>query len=111
MKPGWIQIRLPWMACRDRSKQGAVGRSSPIHTFPQRIQYTRKAKAFADRSREEVYQLVIDRVIRPDIVGVWNLWPPSPRQMKFVQPWRRNTDAELDFTSWLNRDFVTRPNE
>src|SRR5215216_5074517 len=32
-------------------------------------------KPFESRTRQEVYQLVIDRIIRPQIVGVWNLWP------------------------------------
>jgi phosphate transport system permease protein len=69
-----------------------------------------KQKPFADRSREEVYQLVIDRVIRPDIVGVWNLWP-SLTQADEIRATlaQEHPDAELDFTSWLNRDFVTRP--
>ena len=30
---------------------------------------------FADRSREDVYQLVVERIIRPEVVEVWNLWP------------------------------------
>src|SRR6185436_5032744 len=32
-----------------------------------------KDKPFAERSREEVYQLVIERIIRPQVVQVWNL--------------------------------------
>ncbi|HEX6035223.1 MAG TPA: hypothetical protein VFY83_12340, partial [Anaerolineales bacterium] len=31
-------------------------------------------KSFASRSREEVHQLVVDRIIRPQVVEVWNLW-------------------------------------
>ena len=69
-----------------------------------------KEKPFADRTREEVYQLIVERVIRPDIVGVWNLWP-SLTQADEIRATlaQEHPDAELDFTSWLNRDFVTRP--
>jgi phosphate transport system permease protein len=69
-----------------------------------------KEKPFAERTREEVYQLVVERVIRPDIVGVWNLWT-SLTQADEIRATlaQEHPEAELDFTSWLNRDFVTRP--
>ena len=69
-----------------------------------------KAKPFADRTREEVYQLVVERVIRPDIVGVWNLWP-SLTQANEIRATvaQEHPDAELDFVSWLTRSFVARP--
>jgi phosphate transport system permease protein len=69
-----------------------------------------KEKPFAERTREEVYQLVVERVIRPEIVGVWNLWP-SLTQADEIRATlaQEHPEAELDFTSWLNSDFVTRP--
>jgi phosphate transport system permease protein len=69
-----------------------------------------KAEPFADRTREEVYQLIIERVVRPEIVGVWNLWP-SLTQADEIRATlaQEHPDAELDFVSWLNRSFVTRP--
>jgi phosphate transport system permease protein len=69
-----------------------------------------KAKPFAERSREEVAQLITERVIRPDIVGVWNLWP-SLTQADEIRATvaENNPDAELEFVSWLTTDFVTRP--
>ena len=67
-------------------------------------------KSFVDRTREEVYQLVVERIIRPEVVQVWNLWP-SLTQADEIRATlaREHPDAELDFISWLSKDFVTRP--
>ena len=67
-------------------------------------------KPFASRSREEVYQLVIDRIIRPQIVEVWNLWP-SLTQADQIQASvaADHPKAELDFVSWLTPGFIARP--
>jgi phosphate transport system permease protein len=69
-----------------------------------------KAKPFANRTREEVHQLIVERVIRPDIVGVWNLWT-SLTQTDEIRATlaQEHPDAELDFVSWLTRDFINRP--
>jgi phosphate transport system permease protein len=67
-------------------------------------------KSFAERSGEEVYQLVVERIIRPKVVQVWNLWP-SLTQADVIRATvaQEHPDAELDFVSWLTSDFVTRP--
>ncbi len=67
-------------------------------------------KSFESRSREEVYQLVIDRIIRPQIVGVWNLWP-SLTQADEIRATvaKDHPKAELDFISWLTPGFIARP--
>lgn len=67
-------------------------------------------KPFEDRSREEVYQLVVERIIRPKVVQVWDLWP-SLTQADEIRATvaREHPKAELDFVSWLTTDFVTRP--
>ena len=69
-----------------------------------------REKPFADRSREEVYQLVVERIIRPDVVQVWKLWP-SLTQADEIRATvaQEYPKAELDFVSWLTTDFVTRP--
>ncbi len=69
-----------------------------------------KDKPFASRSREEVYQLVIDRIIRPQIVGVWNLWPSLTRADEIrAAVAKDHPKAELDFVSWLTSGFIARP--
>ena len=69
-----------------------------------------KEKPFADRTREEVSQLIVERVVRPDIVGVWNLWP-SLTQADEIRATlaQEHPNAELDFVSWLTTDFIARP--
>lgn len=69
-----------------------------------------KQKPFAERTREEVYQLIVDRIIRPEIVGVWHLWPSLTQADEIrATVTQENPDAELQFVSWFTRDFVTRP--
>jgi len=69
-----------------------------------------KAKSFADRSREEVYQLVVERIVKPQVVQVWNLWQ-SLTQADAIRATvaQDHPEAELEFVSWLNADFVRRP--
>lgn len=67
-------------------------------------------KSFTDRSREEVYQLVVERIIRPKVVQVWKLWPSLTQADEIRATLARDyPKAELDFVSWLTTDFVTRP--
>ena len=67
-------------------------------------------KPFADRTREEVYQLIVERIIRPEVVQVWNLWPSLTQAAEIRATLAaEHPDAELDFISWLSKDFVTRP--
>lgn len=67
-------------------------------------------KSFASRSREEVHQLVIDRIIRPQVVEVWSLWSSLTRANQIRETVAQEyPDAELDFVSWLTTDFIARP--
>ncbi len=67
-------------------------------------------KSFAVRSREEVYQLVVERIIRPKVVQVWDLWPSLTQADEIRATMAQDhPGAELDFVSWLTTDFVTRP--
>src|SRR5688500_12658835 len=67
-------------------------------------------KPFAERSREEIYQLIVERIIRPEVVQVWNLWP-SLTQADEIRATlaAEHPNAELDFVSWLSTNFVSRP--
>ena len=67
-------------------------------------------KPFATRSRDEVYQLVVERIIRPKVVQVWKLWPSLTRADEIrATVANDHPGAELDFVSWLTTNFVTRP--
>jgi phosphate transport system permease protein len=67
-------------------------------------------KAFSDRSSEEVYQLVVERIIRPKVVQVWKLWPSLTQAAEIrATVAQEHPDAELEVVSWLTSDFVSRP--
>jgi phosphate transport system permease protein len=67
-------------------------------------------KPFAERTREEVFQLVVERIVRPKVVQVWNLWPSLTQADEIRATVAQDfPEAELDFVSWLTTDFVTRP--
>lgn len=67
-------------------------------------------KPFADRSGEEVFQIVVERIIRPKVVEVWDLWPSLTQADRIrATVAEQFPKAELDFTAWLTGDFVTRP--
>lgn len=69
-----------------------------------------KDQPFAERSEEEVFQLAVERIIRPQVVEVWNLWPSLTQSDKIrAAVANDHPDAELDFVSWLTYDFVSRP--
>jgi phosphate transport system permease protein len=65
---------------------------------------------FEERSRENVFQIVVERIIRHKIVSVWDLWPSLTQADEIRATVAQDfPTAELDFVSWLTYDFVTRP--
>jgi phosphate transport system permease protein len=67
-------------------------------------------KPFADRSRSEIYQLVLERIVRVEVADNWNLWE-SLTQAEEIKATvaEKYPNATLRFVSWLTVDFVTRP--
>ena len=69
-----------------------------------------KDQPFAERSRENVYQLIVERVIKYKVDESWNLWE-SLTQADSLRA-KAATDypgAEFRFVNWLNADFISRP--
>jgi len=67
-------------------------------------------KPFAERSREEVYQLVQDRVVEPKIVASWSLTESLlNRKAIEAEVASEYPNAKLQFRSWLNADFIRNP--
>lgn len=65
---------------------------------------------FAERSRENVYGLVVERVVNPQIVATWTLYDSLFHRSAIEAVVReRYPQAELEFRSWLNPSFVTSP--
>src|SRR5688572_18696453 len=65
---------------------------------------------FAERSRANVYQLVIERIVKYDIKESWQLWDSLTRSSEIKAIVARDyPNAQLRFLSWLTTDFVSRP--
>ena len=64
-------------------------------------------KPFEQRSREDVYNLVVTRVLEPEIVASWplstSLMERAAIQAQVEAQW---PDARLRFRSWLTLDFL-----
>lgn len=67
-------------------------------------------KPFAERSRDEVYSLIVDRLLKPQVVENWSLvdsltkWAEIEAFVAAEAP-----QARLEFVSWLTPEFVSRP--
>ncbi|MFQ5613855.1 MAG: phosphate ABC transporter permease PstA [Anaerolineae bacterium] len=67
-------------------------------------------RPFAERSREDVYNLVLERVIEPEIVQTWSLYDSVfNRPAVYAEAARKYPAAELAFVSWIDADFVRKP--
>ncbi|MEJ2736940.1 MAG: phosphate ABC transporter permease, partial [Anaerolineae bacterium] len=67
-------------------------------------------KPFAERSREEIYDLVVERVVEPEVVGTWPLFESLlHRADVLAEAAEAFPSAEVRFTSWINPQFVVSP--
>ena len=63
---------------------------------------------FAERSQANLYELVVERVVEPAVVASWNLLPSIFNRAEIeASIFASNSDAELTFHSWINRNFLT----
>lgn len=70
-----------------------------------------REKPMEDRSRDEVYDVVVDAVVQPrDIVGTWTLVDSLLRRSEIIAQVNQETpSATVKFRSWLNPDFINSP--
>jgi len=67
-------------------------------------------KPLAERSREEVYDLVVERVVEPEVVGTWPLFELLlHRADVLAEAAEAFPGAEVRFTSWINPQFAVSP--
>jgi phosphate transport system permease protein len=65
---------------------------------------------FEDRSQEDVFNLVLERVVEPEIVQTWPLFESVfSRSQVRSEAAAKYPDAEVRFVSWLNPRFITNP--
>lgn len=67
-------------------------------------------KSFENRSRADVYGLVLERIVKYQVVGSWTLWESltQPAAIK-AQVLADHPQARLRFISWLTLDTIRRP--
>ncbi len=65
---------------------------------------------FEERTREEIYDLVIERVVEPEAAATWSLFDSLFHKDEInAEVAEKYPDAELIFTSWFSGDFLTSP--
>ncbi|GAB4540529.1 MAG: hypothetical protein Kow0063_30430 [Anaerolineae bacterium] len=65
---------------------------------------------FATRSREDVYALVIERVVEPEVVQTWPLFDSVfDRPAVLAEAAEKYPGAEIQFVSWIDPEFITTP--
>jgi phosphate transport system permease protein len=66
--------------------------------------------SWEERSREEIYNLVIERVVEPTVVDTWSLYDSIfSRDQVFAEAAEKYPNAEVQFKSWLSGDFLVTP--
>jgi phosphate transport system permease protein len=78
---------------------------------PGKFRQLEREKSLADRTWEEVYQVVVDDVVQPnEIVGTWTLVESlTMREAILAEVEQEYPQASVSFTSWIDPQFVTSP--
>lgn len=68
-----------------------------------------REKPFDERSRKEIYDLVIERIVKFEVEETWLLWESltNSAEIKASVPVEQ-TGTELRFVAWANWDFLRR---
>lgn len=66
-------------------------------------------KPFAERSSDEIYDLVVERVVKYEVEETWLLWDSLTKsaEIKASVP-TEQSGTELEFEYWVNWDFLRR---
>jgi phosphate transport system permease protein len=69
-----------------------------------------RTQPFAERTRENVYELVLERVIDPKIARTWTLLDSIfKKEAIFAEAAKAFPDAHLEFRVWLTNRFISSP--
>jgi len=64
----------------------------------------------ANRSRQEIFGLVWERVVEPQVIVTWTLFETLfDRDAIEAERVQKYPEARLEFLSWLNPEFIQRP--
>ncbi|MFN2143756.1 MAG: phosphate ABC transporter permease PstA [Anaerolineales bacterium] len=77
---------------------------------PGLIKRLESESSWEDRGRDEIYDLVIERVVEPTVVDTWSLFDSLFHKERILAALGADyPDAQLEFRSWLSWDFLTNP--
>jgi len=64
---------------------------------------------FAQRSRDDVYDLIFERVVKYDVQATWPLWDSITKRSEIKNSVPKDqSGTELRFVAWINTDFLRR---
>ena len=64
---------------------------------------------FAERSRENIHELILERVVEPQVAATWGLVDSVfARGRVFAEAEERFPGSEVHFRSWLTADFISK---
>ncbi|HSJ57859.1 MAG TPA: phosphate ABC transporter permease PstA [Anaerolineae bacterium] len=80
------------------------------HVSPGLVRRLESEVPLAERSREAVYDLVVERVVEPEVVRAWSLFESLlQRGEVMAEASAEYPGAEVRFTSWISPRFITSP--
>ncbi len=103
-----ITLAVDGVAVQDLSKEQLITILEG-HVSAGLIRRFERDEPFADRSRANVYDLVVERVIEPTIVDTWSLSDSIFKRSEILATVATIPEGELVFRSWLSMDFITSP--
>lgn len=67
-------------------------------------------KPFAERGAEEIYELIQEKVVAPEIVAQWSLYDSLTMKEEIrAEITEKYPEARMEFRSWLNARFIKSP--
>jgi len=102
-------LALNGVAIEDLSKEQLV-QILEANLKPSVFQRLETEKPFAQRKQSEVYDLVIERVVEPEVQQAWPLFDSLLRRDEIlVEIAQQYPDAQAQFLSWIDTKFLVTP--
>ncbi len=74
-----------------------------------RLRALNAERSLVDRTQEEIYDLVVSEVVRPNVVESWSFTESLFNKAEIEAEVANIPNAVLEFKAWLNWDFITSP--
>ncbi len=101
-----ITLAVDGVGVQDLSKEQLIA-ILESHVSAGLMRRFERDEPFAERSRANVYDLVVERVIEPTVVDTWSLSDSIFNRDEILATVATIPEGELVFRSWLNMNFIT----